>query len=595
MSRNTIFKYISRLMAMLLALTLVLSCVPAAYADGENGACGDSLNWTLSEGTLTIEGSGNMWDFPESTMAPWYEFRGEIRSIVLPEGLGNVGALAFYDCYRLTTVDIPDSVKSIGDFAFASSENVQLLDLGTAVQNISRDAFHGCWALTSVRLPQSLQSIGDQAFYDCASLTSVVIPSGVNSLGSATFAYCTSLVRAEVQSQLTMLPDWTFFGCKQLSTLILPGTVSGMGNAALRNCEGLSSVSYGGSSMTMDQLKDVVSEDVPGFESVGTVTPEPEQGPVTGGTAIENADGTVTEKITTVTDGSNSTVSSTVDRTFNTDSDDTVSADITVTVENDEGWEEALDSVESALKDVADRTQPGTTVGTTNVTVFVKDSETVDQNFVDSLAGRDVVINVVTKDGSSWKIDCSTMLGEELSGTYDLRYTLEPADDAALALMGVTQGYRLRFLKDAAVNAEVSILLPDSAIRQKATLFKAESRDSLTQYQSVVVDGAGYARLHLGSVDAKADYFLGINVPGVEGANIPDTLIQEYPAIDYAEPIRYEITGRTSSWGMNLGQVMGILAGVMVGVIVLVGGIMFVWNKKRLKNGYVPQWDDEDV
>ena len=39
---------------------------------------------------------------------------------------------------------------------------------------------------------------------------------------------------------------------------------------------------------------------------------------------------------------------------------------------------------------------------------------------------------------------------------------------------------------------------------------------------------------------------------------------------------------------------MGILAAVMIGVVVLVGVIMFAWNKQRLKNGYVPQWDDED-
>ena len=186
-------------------------------------------------------------------------------------------------------------------------------------------------------------------------------------------------------------------------------------------------------------------------------------------------------------------------------------------------------------------------------------------------------------------------MGEELSGSYDLRYTIEPADEDALALMGVTQGYRIRFAENAIVNAEVMILLPDSAIRQTATLFKEESRDSLTRHQSVVVDGEGYAHLYLGSVDRKADYFLGINIPDAQHeAVIPEPLQQEYAPISYAEPIQYEITGRSSSWGVGLGQVMGILAAVMIGVVVLVGVIMFAWNKQRLKNGYVPQWDDED-
>ena len=594
MSRYTFYKYISRLMALLLSLTLMLAYAPAAQA-AESGTCGENLTWALSDGTLTIEGSGAMTDFPESTMAPWYSLRGEIRKVILPGGLTHVGDLAFYDCHRLTSVDLPDSVTSIGEFAFASCEKLQLLDLGDSLQSIANDAFHGCWDLTGARLPQSLRSIGEQAFYDCSSITSIVIPEGVSSLGSATFAYCTSLVRAEVQTQLTKLPDWTFFGCSQLSTLILPDTITEMGNAALRDCDDLNTVSYGGSSMTMDQIRDTIEEDVPGFGSTGIVTPEVPAGPVTGGTATENADGTINEQITTVTPGENSTVSSTIDKTFNPDSDDTVKSDITVTVENDDGWEDAISGVESALKDVSDRNQPGTTTGTSDVTVYIKDSDTLDGEFLESLAGRDVVVTVVTKDGSSWKIDCSALVGEELSGSYDLRYTIEPADEDALALMGVTQGYRIRFAENAIVNAEVMILLPDSAIRQTATLFKEESRDSLTRHQSVVVDGEGYAHLYLGSVDRKADYFLGINIPDAQHeAVIPEPLQQEYAPISYAEPIQYEITGRSSSWGVGLGQVMGILAAVMIGVVVLVGVIMFAWNKQRLKNGYVPQWDDED-
>ena len=55
-------------------------------------------------------------------------------------------------------------------------------------------------------------------------------------------------------------------------------------------------------------------------------------------------------------------------------------------------------------------------------------------------------------------------------------------------------------------------------------------------------------------------------------------MLAEYGNPEYIEPVRYEITGRTSSWGMNLGQVMSILAVVMVSVIVVVGAVMFFWN-----------------
>ena len=515
-----------------------------------------------------------------------------------------MGELAFYDCSRLTIVDLPDQVESVGAFAFASCENLKLLDLGDGLQTIGKSAFHGCWELVDVRLPQSLETIGEQAFYDCSAINGLVIPASVKQLGNAAFAYCTSLIYAEIQSELTILPEWTFFGCSQLSTLILPTAITEMENAALRECDNLNTVSYGGNSLTMEELRKVITQDVPRFGSIGSLTNDASGTSATAGTAVENSDGSVTEQITTVTSGGNSSVSATVERTFVNNEVDTLSSDITVTVENDDGWEEAIESVETAIDAMNNRVQPGISIGTTNVTVYVKDSKKLSDKFVESLAGSDVKLTVVSKDGSSWIIDCSNMKKKELSGAYDLRYTVEPADADALELMGVTQGYLIRFAESAVVETEVLIALPDGVIGQIATLFRKDNAKTLTRFQSVLVDGDGYAHLYLGSVEGNTDYYLAINVPAAEDEDstvaavpdtiIPDTMQHAYPKMDYKEPIRYEITGRSSSWGMNLSQVMGILAAVMVSVIVIVGVVVYMWNKKRLKSGYVLGWDDAD-
>lgn len=600
--------HISRLLTALLCAVLICTNALTVHANGESGDCGDNLTWSLTDGTLTISGSGAMWDFPESTMAPWYGLREEIRSVVFPEQLTHIGELAFYDCYRLTIAALPDKVESIGDFAFASCEKLQMLDLGDGLLSICESAFHGCWELLSVRLPGTLQSIGNQAFYDCSSIDSVVIPASVTKLGNATFAYCTSLVRAEIQTEIKALPEWTFFGCSKLSTLILPDTIKEVENAALRECNNLNTVSYGGSSMTTEQLKNMVNQDVPGFSSTGVITQENPGSAASAGDAVENSDGTITEQITTVIGGTNSSVSATVDRTFGNSEGDTISSNITVTVENEDGWEEAKDDVLSSLDDLKNRVQPELSIGTSHVTVYVKDTEEISSDFVEALAGKDVILTVVSKDGSSWKIDCSTMKEKNLSGKYNLSYTVEAADEAALKLMGVSEGYCIRFAENAEVEAEVMILLPDSAINTTATLFRKDGINELTRFQSVLVDNEGYAHLYLGSVKKGTDYYLGINAPVVDSdgnaveTNVPDTIIPDtmehaYPKMDYKEPIQYEITGRSSSWGMNLGQVMGILAAVMVGVIALVGAIMYIWNKSRAKEGYVPgleNLDDED-
>ena len=597
--------HISRLMTVLLCTVMVFANSLTVYAEGENGSCGDNLNWSLTEGVLTISGSGAMWDFTENEMAPWYELREEIRNVVLPSQLTHVGELAFYDCHRLTTVFFSDKVESIGSFAFASCEKLQMLDMGDGIKTIGKSAFYGCWEMLAVRFPDSLQSIEEQAFYDCSSLTSIVIPSGVTKLGAAAFAYCTSLVRAEIKTEIKVLPEWTFFGCSKLSTLILPPTIEEVENAALRDCDNLSTIGYSGDSLTVEQLKDMVGRDAPGFSSTGSVTSEDPGPSASAGGGVDNDDGSTTEQITTVIGGDNSSVSSTVDRTVGKSDGDTISANITVTVENEDGWEEAIDGVQSSLSGLNNRVQQGTSLGTSHVTVYIKDNGKINNQFMEALAGEQVILTVVAKDGSSWKIDCSTMKKYNLSGNYNLNYTLEAANEKELELMGVAQGYRIRFAENAEVDAEVLISLPDSAINTTATFFQKAKGNTLTRFQSVLVDNDGYAHLYVGSVKKGTDYYLGINAPaaagesavenaGVSDTVIPDTMKQNYPKIDYEEPIKYEITGRSSSWGMELGQVMGILAGVMVGVIAIVGVIMFMWNKSRAKAGYIPGLDDLD-
>ena len=106
-------------MAVLLCAVLLLSAAPAAFADGESGSLGSNLQWSFSDGTLTITGSGDMADIAETERAPWYELRNEIYRVILPEGLTSIGNLAFYECEKLQTVVIPDSVTRIGNFAFA--------------------------------------------------------------------------------------------------------------------------------------------------------------------------------------------------------------------------------------------------------------------------------------------------------------------------------------------------------------------------------------------------------------------------------------------------------------------------------------------
>ncbi|MBE6976884.1 MAG: hypothetical protein E7439_06830, partial [Ruminococcaceae bacterium] len=95
-----------------------------------SGTCGTNLTWTLDdEGTLTISGTGAMWDFIDdgdfdSSKMPWYNRRGTIKSVVIENGVKGIGYCGFWGCSGLTSVVIPDSVTWIDEYAFAFCDNL---------------------------------------------------------------------------------------------------------------------------------------------------------------------------------------------------------------------------------------------------------------------------------------------------------------------------------------------------------------------------------------------------------------------------------------------------------------------------------------
>lgn len=87
----------------------------------DSGGCGDNVGWILDEdGTLTIGGSGAMWDimWDVEHQDPLFFSRYYITRVIIEEGVTRIGNCAFRSCKNLSSVEIPESVTSIGSYTF---------------------------------------------------------------------------------------------------------------------------------------------------------------------------------------------------------------------------------------------------------------------------------------------------------------------------------------------------------------------------------------------------------------------------------------------------------------------------------------------
>jgi len=98
--------------------------------------------------------------------------------------------------------------------------------------------------LTSINLPESVTSIGTEAFSNCKSLISITIPSNVAIIDALSFDSCDSLQSITFSGDVSSIGAFAFDRCSHLKFINLPGSVSSIGISAFTRCTNLESVSY---------------------------------------------------------------------------------------------------------------------------------------------------------------------------------------------------------------------------------------------------------------------------------------------------------------------------------------------------------------
>lgn len=223
-ARGNVMKGIATFgMTVAVVLAMLSVCIVASGSDSDaiieedgSGTCGDNIRWTYtySTYTLTISGSGAMYDYKES---PWeYSDYGfgcyYVNKVIFQGSITHIGNYALNQT-RISSVEMCDSIVSIGDYAFAN-----------------------CDRLTTITISSSVESVGEYAFYDDDALTSVVFESDAVTFGGRAFAGCTALSSINIPDGTTTISTYMFWSCSSLKSLKMPTSLETIEYAAFYRC-----------------------------------------------------------------------------------------------------------------------------------------------------------------------------------------------------------------------------------------------------------------------------------------------------------------------------------------------------------------------
>lgn len=206
---------------------------PYTVSEKIGGSCGDSLLWEFDEGVLTIDGTGEMYDYEQGN-APWYDYRNDISDINISDGVSSIGSYAFADITALSDITLPNSIVSVEDGAFTGCINLLSITFGAELSFVSAKAFNECAGLQNINVNDKnpIYSSIDGIMYTKDKKTLIRYGAGRNNN------------EFTIPDIVTVIAEYAFEGAEQLKSITIPdGTVTICENAFL-NCVGITDVYY---------------------------------------------------------------------------------------------------------------------------------------------------------------------------------------------------------------------------------------------------------------------------------------------------------------------------------------------------------------
>ncbi len=251
-------KLVKKFLAVTLALLMLVAYVPAVSAATETGVTETGFKYQVTDGILSVTG-----------------YEGEETHLVIPDEIAGVtvtriGSNAFEKNTAIESVIIPDSVTIIEAMAFNMCTSLKNVDLSANLETLGHRAFANT-AIESVEIPKSLEdadtyitnesydfngvsySIPRGPFMRCENLKTVTFEKGVTQITGELFAGCVGLESIVIPDTVTVIEDSAFYSCVRLSNVDIPDTVTHIGAGAFTSCASLKNIELSKSLKTMGQ------------------------------------------------------------------------------------------------------------------------------------------------------------------------------------------------------------------------------------------------------------------------------------------------------------------------------------------------------
>ena len=240
----------------------------------QENLCGEYATYQIENGVLTISGKGKIDDnvFANDT---------GINSVIIEEGITEIGIRSFNNCSNLTEVKLPESLTTLGGLAFGNCQGLTSIKIPAGVKEVKeewsnggdRGPFYNCKNIKSAVLEKGMERIENRLLQDCTGLESVEIPEGIKEIGNYAFLNCSSLKEVKLPESLTTIGELAFGDCIGLTSIKIPAGVEevkeGWSNGGNRgpfyNCKNIKSAVL---EKGMERIEKRLLQDCTGLESV---------------------------------------------------------------------------------------------------------------------------------------------------------------------------------------------------------------------------------------------------------------------------------------------------------------------------------------